>query len=72
MPRKVRELMGDLDHAGFVERGGRGSHRNYQHPSGARATLSGRKGDDAKPYQEREVRRAIEASETTDADEELE
>jgi hypothetical protein len=35
-------------------------------------TLSGQKGDDAKPYQEREVRRAIEASERTDADEEPE
>ena len=70
MPRKVRELMSDLSRAGFVDRGGRGSHRNYEHPSGARATLSGNAGDDAKPYQEREVRRAIAASETTDANEE--
>jgi predicted RNA binding protein YcfA (HicA-like mRNA interferase family) len=72
VPRKVRELMGDLNRAGFVECGGRGSHRNYLHLSGARVTLSGQKGDDAKPYQEREVRRAIEASERTDADEEPE
>jgi len=62
--------MSDLNRAGFIERGGRGSHRNYLHPSGARATLSGQTGDDAKPYQEREVRRAIEASKTTDAEEE--
>jgi predicted RNA binding protein YcfA (HicA-like mRNA interferase family) len=60
MPRKVRELMRDLEQAGFIDRGGKGSHRNYEHADGARVTLSGQPGDDAKPYQEREVRRAIE------------
>ena len=59
MPRKVRELIRDLEQAGFVNRGGKGSHRNYQHPAGARVTISGREGDDAKPYQERVVRLAI-------------
>ena len=29
MPRKVRELIADLEAAGFVDRGGKGSHRNY-------------------------------------------
>jgi predicted RNA binding protein YcfA (HicA-like mRNA interferase family) len=43
-----------------VNRGEKKSHRNYQHPAGARVTVSGKLGDDAKPYQEREVRRAIE------------
>jgi predicted RNA binding protein YcfA (HicA-like mRNA interferase family) len=62
MARKVRELMSDLEQAGFVNRGGKGSHRNYLHPKGIRVTLSGKPGDDAKPYQEREVRRAIEES----------
>ncbi len=60
MPRKVRELIRDLERAGFVDRGGRGSHRNYEHPDGGRVTLSGQAGDDAKPYQEREVKRAVE------------
>lgn len=60
MPRKVRDLIGDLERAGFLNRGGKGSHRNFQHPRGIRVTLSGRLGDDAKPYQEREVRRSIE------------
>jgi predicted RNA binding protein YcfA (HicA-like mRNA interferase family) len=60
MPRKIRELMGDLEKAGFINRGGKGSHRNYEHPQGVRVTLSGQSGDDAKPYQEREVRRKIE------------
>jgi predicted RNA binding protein YcfA (HicA-like mRNA interferase family) len=72
MPRKVRELIRELERAGFVNRGGRGSHRNYEHPTGARATISGQEGDDAKPYQEREVRRAIAESETSVDDEEAE
>ena len=60
MPRKIRELIGDLEKAGFVNRGGKGSHRNYEHPKGARVTLSGQLGDDAKAYQEREVKKRIE------------
>ena len=59
MPRKIRELIGDLEKAGFVNRGGKGSHRNYEHPKGARITISGKLGDDAKPYQEREVKKKI-------------
>lgn len=63
MPMKVRELARDLTAAGFHEifGGGKGSHRKFTHPgySGA-VTLSGRAGDDAKPYQERQVKRAIE------------
>lgn len=60
MPRKIRQLVRDLKKAGFVKRGGRGSHRNFEHPKGPRVTISGGEGDDAKPYQEREVRQAIE------------
>ncbi|HUS37495.1 MAG TPA: type II toxin-antitoxin system HicA family toxin [Verrucomicrobiae bacterium] len=61
MPRKVRELIRDLQHAGFVDRGGKGSHRNFTHARGLRVTISGHLGDDAKPYQERDVRKALEA-----------
>ena len=60
MPRKVRQLIADLERAGFVNRGGKGSHRNFTHPRGSRVTVSGHAGDDAKPYQERDVRRALE------------
>ncbi|WP_437228099.1 type II toxin-antitoxin system HicA family toxin [Planctomicrobium sp. SH661] len=60
MPRKIRELIRDLEKANFVNRGGKGSHRNFEHASGRRVTLAGSLGDDAKPYQEREVRQAIE------------
>jgi predicted RNA binding protein YcfA (HicA-like mRNA interferase family) len=62
MPRKIRELIKDLQGAGFYEiPGGKGSHRKLTHPRyhGA-VTLSGQLGDDAKPYQEKQVRRAIE------------
>jgi predicted RNA binding protein YcfA (HicA-like mRNA interferase family) len=64
MARKIRHLIRDLKDAGFVNRGGKGSHRNFKHPKGARVTVSGNPGDDAKPYQEREVWRAIEESES--------
>ena len=60
MPRKVRELIADLERAGFVNRGGKGSHRNFLHPKGVKITISGQFGDDAKPYQEKAVRKAIE------------
>ena len=55
MPFKIRELIQKLKKAGFVNRGGKGSHRNYLHPGGARITLSGNLGDDALKYQEKEV-----------------
>lgn len=63
MPPKVRELIAELERAGFVNRGGRGSHRNFVHPQVAKPiTVSGAPGDDARHYQERAVRRAIEES----------
>ncbi len=61
MPRKVRQLIADLEKVGFVNRGGKGSHRNLTHPKGLRVTISGGAGDDAKHYQERDVRRAMDA-----------
>ena len=59
MPRKVRQLIADLEKAGFVNRGGKGSHRNFTHPRGLCVTVSGQAGEDAKHYQERDVRRAL-------------
>jgi predicted RNA binding protein YcfA (HicA-like mRNA interferase family) len=60
MPRKVRQLIADLEKAGFLNRGGKGSHRNFTHSKGLRVTLSGGLGEDAKHYQERAVKRALE------------
>jgi predicted RNA binding protein YcfA (HicA-like mRNA interferase family) len=59
MSRKIRELIQDLKKAGFTNRGGKGSQRNFKHANGTRITISGRTGDDAKKYQEREVERAL-------------
>ncbi len=59
MPKKIRELIRVLKKAGFVDRGGKGSHRNFTHPRGAKLTLSGNASDDAKRYQERDVERAL-------------
>jgi len=63
VPPKIRELIAQLDDAGFVNRGGKGSHRNYIHPKVAKPiTISGKPGDDAKRYQVRAVQLAIEES----------
>ena len=61
MPRKIRQLIADLQKAGFVNRGGKGSQRNFEHvATGINVTLAGQTGADVKPYQERDVRSAIE------------
>lgn len=61
MPLKVRDLIAELERAGFVSRGGKGSHRNFVHPNAQKpVTISGSFGDDAKHYQIRAVRLALE------------
>ncbi len=61
MPRKVRDLIRNLEKAGFVDRGGKGEHRNFVHPNVTKPiTISGKEGDDAKHYQEKAMRLAIE------------
>jgi len=63
MPKKIRELLANLKKAGFYEisGAGKGSHRKYTHEKyfGA-VTVSSKLGDDAKPYQEKQVKQAIE------------
>jgi predicted RNA binding protein YcfA (HicA-like mRNA interferase family) len=61
MPRKIRQLIAALERAGFVNQGGKGSHRKFTHPTGPRVTISGNAGDDAKHYQERDLRQALQA-----------
>jgi predicted RNA binding protein YcfA (HicA-like mRNA interferase family) len=62
MPRKIRQLIKELEKAGFIDRGGKGNHRNFIHPKGVVITISGKLGDDAKHYQEREVTKKIKES----------
>ena len=63
MPRKLKELIRDLKEAGFyeVKGGGKGSHRKFGHSKfQGIVTLSGHENDDAKFYQEKQVKAAIE------------
>jgi predicted RNA binding protein YcfA (HicA-like mRNA interferase family) len=59
MPPKIHELVSELKQAGFINRGGKGSHRNYRHQKGINITISGKDSDDARHYQIRGIRQAI-------------
>ena len=58
----TRLLVDDPRSQDFINRGGKGSHRNFAHPNGIVITISGKLGDDAKHYQEKEVARKIKES----------
>jgi len=60
MPQKVRELISQLEKAGFVNKGGKGSHRKFVHPNVTLPiVISGKPGSDARKYQEKAVARAL-------------
>ncbi|MBD2307143.1 type II toxin-antitoxin system HicA family toxin [Chroococcidiopsis sp. FACHB-1243] len=62
MPKKIKELKTILNRAGFIllKNRGKDSHSRWFHPVlNYRITLSGNDGDDAKPYQEKEVKDAL-------------
>jgi predicted RNA binding protein YcfA (HicA-like mRNA interferase family) len=65
MPRKLRQLMADLEHAGFSTVPTKSSHRKYRHATGTTVILSGKSGADAHHYQEKDVQRAIAATKET-------
>jgi len=57
-------LIRDLEQAGFVKRGARGSHRKFVHSRVQKpVVVSGNLGDDALHYQQNAVRKAIEEAE---------
>jgi predicted RNA binding protein YcfA (HicA-like mRNA interferase family) len=58
MPRKIRQLEADLQHAGCIRIPAKGSHRKWQF-AGHCITMSGKPGADAKPFQEKEVREML-------------
>ncbi|MCF8120683.1 MAG: type II toxin-antitoxin system HicA family toxin [Deltaproteobacteria bacterium] len=63
MPPKIRNLIEELESAGFVNRGGKGSHRDFVDPNVSKpVTISGKPGDDALHYQLKAVKKAIENS----------
>jgi predicted RNA binding protein YcfA (HicA-like mRNA interferase family) len=61
MPRKIRQLIADLENAEFqLVPGGKGSHRKFRHARFIGSViLSGKDGDDALPYEEKQVRNAV-------------
>jgi predicted RNA binding protein YcfA (HicA-like mRNA interferase family) len=64
MPKKVRELEGLVAKAGWINRGGKGSHRNWVHPrTGAVITICGQAGHDCPRYLERQIHKALEENE---------
>ncbi|MCK6489425.1 MAG: type II toxin-antitoxin system HicA family toxin [Planctomycetes bacterium] len=60
MPRKLRQLIADLERAGFIRLAGKGSHRKFTRGT-TTVIIAGQPGDDAKSYQERDVAKAIES-----------
>lgn len=65
MPPKIKELIARLERAGFQNRGGKGSHRNFVHPNVQMpVTIPGKPGEDAKQYLVRAVQRAIAEAES--------
>ena len=61
MPKKIRELKKMLRKAGFQQVLGKGSHTNWVHSLYlGKVTISGKDSSDAKPYQEKETKQAIE------------
>ena len=64
MPRKIRELVRDLKNAGWYQvPGGKGDHRKFKHDK-ARIFVIIPDADhkDAKPYLEKQIRKAINES----------
>jgi predicted RNA binding protein YcfA (HicA-like mRNA interferase family) len=61
MPRKIRQLIEELESAGwYLSGGGKGSHRKYMHAKSARKVIvSGQLGADALRYQEKQVKEAV-------------
>jgi predicted RNA binding protein YcfA (HicA-like mRNA interferase family) len=62
MPQKIRQLKASLEKAGFVllKKRGKGSHTIWEHPLVLHVVIiSGKDGDDADRYQEKDVRNAL-------------
>ena len=61
LPRKIRQLVKDLEKAGFEFEPAKGSHRKYTHDLTTDVVIIyGQIGDDASPYQEKHLRVALE------------
>ena len=61
MPPKIRQLKAALSKAGFSMHPGKGSHTVWTHLAlpEDELTIAGKDGNDAKPYQVRDVQRIL-------------
>lgn len=59
VPRKIRDLIKELEKEGFVNKGGKGSHRVFKKKGFPSVTISGKAGSDALAYQEKIVKKAL-------------
>ena len=60
MPKKIRELIAQLEKAGFTNKSGKGSHRKFVHPKVMLPIIiSGNPGSDALKYQEKAVKQVL-------------
>jgi predicted RNA binding protein YcfA (HicA-like mRNA interferase family) len=64
MPRKIREVVRDLKEAGWYQvPGGKGDHRKFKHDKAKiLVIIPDADNKDAKPYLEKQVRKAIDES----------
>lgn len=61
MPKKIRELKSMLLKAGFTSESAKGSHSKWTHPKLLRKIIiSGKDGNDAKTYLEKQINEALE------------
>lgn len=62
MPRKIRELKGQIAREGFVflPKRGKGSHERWKHPLiGKTFTIPGKDGDDVPIYLEKQLKKLL-------------
>ncbi len=57
---KINQLIRDLESVGFVHKGGISGYSNFRHPKGVNITISSNPNQQAKYYQIKDVKRAIE------------
>lgn len=61
MPRKIRDLLKEYKKSGCTvnKAGGKGSHRKITNIKGGTEILAGKDNDDAKPYQEKALKKFL-------------
>ena len=73
MSKKIRDLKNLLFKAGFIYKPAKGSHTKWIHPLlPGNIALSGKDGDDAKPYQEKDINNALQKLEEIQKEQEEE